>query len=90
MMQNSEVKIVDAGGFPIQTVFSRGGQAIWDGKDQHNQPVSSGVYYFFATSEDGYSRAKSKVLIIKLVLIFYLWISINKNKICNNFQINFI
>ena len=65
MMQNSEVKIVDASGFPIQTVFSRGGQAIWDGKDQHNQPVSSGVYYFFATSEDGYSRAKSKVLIIR-------------------------
>lgn len=65
MMQNSEVKIVDASGFPIQTIFSRGGQAIWDGKDQNNQPVSSGVYYFFATSEDGYSRAKSKVLIIR-------------------------
>ena len=65
MMQNSEVKIVDASGFLIQTVFSRGGQAIWDGKDQNNKPVSSGVYYFFATSEDGYSSAKSKVLIIR-------------------------
>ena len=65
MMNNSEVKIVDASGFHIQTVFSRGGQAIWNGRDQNNQPVSSGVYYFFASSEDGYSKAKSKVLIIR-------------------------
>jgi len=27
--------------------------------------VGSGVYYFLATSEDGYSKAKSKVLIIR-------------------------
>ncbi|MAJ05993.1 MAG: hypothetical protein CL827_03915 [Crocinitomicaceae bacterium] len=65
MMNNSEVKIVDASGFHIQTVFSTGGQAIWNGRDQNNQLVSSGVYYFFASSEDGYSKAKSKVLIIR-------------------------
>ena len=65
MMKNSEVKIVDASGFPIKTVFSNGGQAIWDGFDNNNQKVESGVYYVLATSEDGYSKAKSKVLIIR-------------------------
>jgi hypothetical protein len=65
MMKNSEVKIVDASGSPIKTVFSNGGQAIWDGFDNNNQQVGSGVYYFLATSEDGYSKAKSKVLIIR-------------------------
>ena len=67
-MNNSEVKIVDASGFHIQTVFSRGGQAIWNGR-QNNQPVSSGVYYFFASSEDGY-QGKSKVLIISFLSYF--------------------
>ena len=65
MMNNSEVKIVNASGFPIKTVFSNGGQAIWDGLDNNNQQVGSGVYYFLVTSEDGYSKAKSKVLIIR-------------------------
>ena len=65
MMNNSEVKIVNASGLPVKTVFSNGGQAIWDGLDNNNQQVGSGVYYFLVTSEDGYSKAKSKVLIIR-------------------------
>ena len=65
MMKNSEVKITDASGFLIQTIFSQGGQAVWNGKDRNNQIVGSGVYYFFATSQDGYSKAKSKVLIVR-------------------------
>ena len=65
MMKNAEVKITDASGFLIKTIFSDGGQAIWDGKDRNNQIVGSGVYYFFATSQDGYSNGKSKVLIIR-------------------------
>jgi streptogramin lyase len=65
LMKNAEVKITDASGFLIQTIFSDGGQAIWDGKDRNNQMVGSGIYYFFATSQDGYSKAKSKVLIVR-------------------------
>ena len=65
MMKNTEVKITDASGFLIKTIFSDGGQAIWDGKDRNNQNVVSGVYYFFATSQDGYSKAKSKVLVVR-------------------------
>ena len=65
MMNNSEVKIIDASGNHIKTIFSNGGQAVWDGLDKNNQLVGSGVYYFLATSEDGYSKAKSKILIIR-------------------------
>jgi hypothetical protein len=65
MMNNSEVKIIDASGNHIKTIFSNGGQAVWDGLDKNNQLVGSGVYYFLATSEDGYSKAKSKILVIR-------------------------
>ena len=65
MMKNSEVKIVDASGFLIKNIISEGGQAVWDGRDRNNLKVGSGVYYFFATSQDGYSKAKSKILIVR-------------------------
>ena len=62
---NSEVKIIDASGIHIRTIFSNGGQAVWDGLDKNHQLVGSGIYYFLATSEDGFSKAKSKILIIR-------------------------
>jgi hypothetical protein len=65
MMNNSEVKIINASGIHIRTIFSNGGQAIWDGFDKNNQLVGSGVYYFLATSDDGYSKSKTKILIIR-------------------------
>ena len=65
MMSNSEVKVTDANGILIQNLVSEGGQAIWNGKNLENEFVPSGVYYFFSTSQDGYSKAKGKVLIIR-------------------------
>ena len=65
MMNNSEVKITNSNGLLIKTIFSNGGQAVWDGKDSFNNNVSSGVYYIFASSEDGFSKAKTKVLVIR-------------------------
>ena len=65
MMSNSEVKVTDANGILIHNLVSEGGQAIWNGKNLENEFVPSGVYYFFATSQDGYSKAKGKVLIIR-------------------------
>ena len=65
MMINSEVKVTNANGILIHNLVSEGGQAIWNGKNLENEFVPSGVYYFFATSQDGYSKAKGKVLIIR-------------------------
>ncbi len=65
MMANSEVKVTDANGVLISNIISEGGQAVWNGKNLENEFVQPGVYYFFATSEDGYNKAKGKVLIIR-------------------------
>ena len=65
MMNNSEVKITNSNGHLVKTLFSNGGQAVWDGKNSFNEAVPSGVYYVFATSEDGNSKAKTKVLVIR-------------------------
>ena len=65
MMNNSEVKITNSNGYLIKTLFSNGGQAVWDGRNSFNENVPSGVYYIFATSEDGNSKAKTKVLVIR-------------------------
>ena len=47
------------------SMFSNGGQAVWDGNKLDGSPVISGVYYVFATSQDGYSSEKSKLLIVR-------------------------
>ena len=65
MMDNSEVKITNSNGYLVKTLFSTGGQAVWDGRNNFNEIVPSGVYYVFATSEDGNSKAKTKVLVIR-------------------------
>lgn len=65
MMDNAEVKITNSNGFLIKTIFANGGQAVWDGKNENNENVSSGVYYIFSTSADGFSKAKTKVLVIR-------------------------
>ncbi len=65
MMDNSEVKITNSNGYLVKTLFSTGGQAVWDGRNTFNEIVPSGVYYVFATSEDGNSKAKTKVLVIR-------------------------
>ena len=65
MMNNAEVKITNSNGFLIKTIFANGGQAVWDGRNESNENVSSGVYYIFSTSADGFSKAKTKVLVIR-------------------------
>lgn len=65
MLENSEVKITNSNGILVKTLISDGGQAIWYGKNEFNESVKTGIYYIFATSEDGTSNAKSKILIIR-------------------------
>jgi len=65
MMNNAEVKITNSNGLLVKTIIADGGQAVWEGMDENNEQVSSGVYYIFSSSPDGYSNAKTKVLIIR-------------------------
>ena len=59
------MKITNSNGLLVKTIIADGGQAVWDGNDENNEQVSSGVYYIFSSSPDGYSAAKTKILIIR-------------------------
>ena len=59
------VKITDANGKLVFTTNSYGGQAVWDGYTSSGSLAISGVYYVFATSEDGYSSEKTKLLLMR-------------------------
>lgn len=63
--RNALVHVTDAAG---QTVFStraNGGQAVWNGRNLQGQRVASGVYYVFASAEDGSMRSATKILIVR-------------------------
>ncbi len=64
LMENSDVKITDASGNLVFSTTAFGGQAIWDGNTLSGDRVSTGVYFVFAVSLDGLSKAYTKVLVI--------------------------
>ena len=63
--RNGIVHITDAAGNVVFATQSNGGQAIWNGCTQSGKRVASGVYYVFASSEDGTMRSATKILIIR-------------------------
>lgn len=63
--ENAEIKITDANGKLVFSTNSFGGQAVWDGYTSAGSLAPTGIYYVFATSEDGYSSEKTKLLIIR-------------------------
>jgi hypothetical protein len=65
MATNSTVKITDAKGNLVNQLISEGGQAIWNATDFNGERVNTGVYFIFASSQDGKEKANGKVLIIK-------------------------
>lgn len=63
--RNSVVHITDAAGHTVFSTTANGGQAIWNGRTLEGEKVASGVYYVFASDEQGDNRAVGKVLIIR-------------------------
>ena len=63
--RNGIVHITDAAGNVVYATTSNGGQAIWNGCTQSGKRVASGVYYVFASSDDGSMRSATKILIIR-------------------------
>lgn len=63
--ENAEIKITDANGKLVFSTNSFGGQAVWNGYTSNGSLVPTGIYYVFATSEDGYSSEKTKLLLIR-------------------------
>ncbi len=63
--RNGVVHITDAAGHTVFSTTANGGQAIWYGRNLDGTPVASGVYYVFASDEQGGNRSVAKILIIR-------------------------
>lgn len=63
--RNALVHITDAAGHTVFSTTANGGQAIWDGCTNSGKRVASGVYYVFASSEEGDMRSVTKILIVR-------------------------
>jgi hypothetical protein len=62
-MDNTELRIVDAGGNLIKKIHSEGGTAIWDAKNARGERVASGVYTAICNTSDGQHNGAVKVMI---------------------------
>ena len=63
--RNSVVHITDASGHTVFSTTANGGQAIWNGRTLEGEKVASGVYYVFASDDQGDNRAVAKILIVR-------------------------
>ncbi|MDE6495682.1 MAG: hypothetical protein K2L30_05540 [Duncaniella sp.] len=68
LMDNSLVKICDAGMNVIAQIQSEGGMALWDGCNHGGERVKSGVYYVLASQSDGNSSSAGDVVTKILVV----------------------
>lgn len=62
---NADVKITDIRGNIIRSLTAYGGQAVWDGKNQHGERPGTGVYLVFTSNSTGTETFVSKILFIK-------------------------
>ena len=63
LVNNALVKITDINGQLIMQTRALGGQAVWNGRDQYQQKVASGIYLIFVRDEMGNEKAVGKIMI---------------------------
>ncbi|MDY5969813.1 MAG: two-component regulator propeller domain-containing protein [Bacteroidales bacterium] len=63
--RNAIVHITDAAGHTVFTTTAHGGQAVWNKRTNSGEEVATGVYFVFASNEEGKMRAVTKILVIK-------------------------
>lgn len=64
LTSESEVKIVTINGEHIKTIKAQGRKAIWDGKNENEQKVQSGVYLVVPASSVSNSSSVQKIAVI--------------------------
>ena len=64
MINDAVVKITDITGALVYETTSKGGQAIWYGKNFKNERVASGVYVVFCSTADGEQKTITKILLV--------------------------
>lgn len=67
LMENSLVKITDTAGHLVHQGISEGGTYVWDGCNNSNQRVRSGVYFVFASQNASGSASGKPVTKIMVV-----------------------
>ncbi len=63
LVNNALVKITNLNGQLMMQTRSLGGQAIWNGRDQYQHKVASGIYLIFVRDDGGNEKAVGKILI---------------------------
>ena len=63
LVNNALVKITDINGQLMMQTRALGGQAIWNGRDQYQQKVASGIYLIFIRDDMGNEKAVGKIMI---------------------------
>ena len=63
LVNNALVKITDLNGQLMMQTRSLGGQAIWNGRDQYQRKVASGIYLIFVRDDMGNEKAIGKIMI---------------------------
>ena len=63
LVNNALVKITDINGQLMLQTRALGGQAVWNGRDQYQRKVASGIYLIFARDDMGNEKAVGKILI---------------------------
>ena len=63
LVENALVKITAINGQLMMQTRALGGQAVWNGRDQYQQKVASGIYLIFVRDDMGNEKAVGKILI---------------------------
>ena len=63
LVNNALVKITDINGQLMMQTRALGGQAVWNGRDQYQRKVASGIYLIFTRDDMGNEKAVGKILI---------------------------
>jgi ligand-binding sensor domain-containing protein len=63
LVNNALVKITDINGQLIMQTRALGGQATWNGRDQYQHKVASGIYLIFVRDDMGNEKAVGKIMI---------------------------
>ena len=65
LVEETEIKVVALHGEVVAQFSARGGRARWDGRDQSQNLVPSGVYLVVAVGENGEGTAFGKVAVVR-------------------------
>ncbi len=63
LVNNALVKITDINGQLMMQTRALGGQATWNGRDQYQHKVASGIYLIFVRDDMGNEKAVGKIMI---------------------------